>query len=115
MMAMARGLFTTIVPHLTGQDDTADVSLPELAAAGVSDLIMFHWLVTNLPHGFCQIAVVDRRGNNRLLGDAALDVIERYGPGLRPFYQVDLRQLRLSAESHVLPAVHGQAAPKAAA
>lgn len=114
MMAMARGLFMTIVPHLSSQDDTADVSLPELAAAGVSDLIMFHWLVTNLPHGFCQIAVVDRRGN-RLLGNAALDVIERYGPGLRPFYQVDLRQLRLSVESHAQPMAHGKAAPAAAA
>lgn len=98
MLAMARALFMAITPHLAGDADSADVSVTALIAAGVGDLTMFHWLTTNLPHGFCRIAVVDKKGA-RLVGDAALDCLERHGPGLTPFYQVDLRQLRLLDES----------------
>lgn len=114
MFAMARGLFMAITPHLAADSGTADVSLTALIDAGVGDLTMFHWLTSNLPDGFCQVAVIDRQGN-RLVGNAALDCIDRYGPGLKPFYQVDLRPLRLLPEPQDLLPSTSARAPVAAA
>jgi|APMI01.1.fsa_nt_gi hypothetical protein len=96
IQAMARGLLMSIAPHLGGDRDTADLGLSALIDAGIGDLTLFHCWATSMPSGFCQIAVIDSR-DNLLLGEAALDVMARCcGPGLMPFYRVDLRQLRLS-------------------